>query len=182
MIEEVQQELAGLYVMGMLQDEDNVAFEAELSHNAELRAEVASLSNATLALARSAPLLAMPAGSLEKLMTSVTSTPIGSLDYRVVRNDDDGWVETPIPGFRVKLLAVSKDIGYETLMVEFAPGTHYPAHLHDHSEQLVVVSGSVQTEGCVLGPGDFIYGEPGSQHQELYSHGGCRALLIRRAA
>lgn len=182
MIDQNQQERASLYVMGLLHEQDASVFESELDQNAALSAEVASLNNATLALAHSAPCLTMPPGALDKLMASVDSTPIHGLDYRLVRNDEEGWEETPVPGFRIKLLAVSKDIGYETLMVDFAPGTRYPAHLHEHSEQLVVFSGSVQTEGRVLGPGDFIHGEPGSQHQELYSHGGCRALLIRRAA
>lgn len=106
----------------------------------------------------------------------------GSDDSQEPAQTEEGWQETPIPGFRIKLLAVSKDIGYETLMVEFAPGGRYPAHLHEYSEQLLIVSGNLQTEGRLLGPGDFIHGQPCSQHQELYSHGGCRAFLIRRAA
>lgn len=182
MIDETQREQSSLYVLGLLPEDETLAFEIELAGNAELCAEVASLNNATLALARSAPRLAMPADCREKLMFHLDSSPPRIEDYSVIRNDEEGWRDTPIPGFRIKPLAVSKDIGYETLMVEFAPGTRYPAHPHDSSEQLLIVSGSLQTEGVVLGPGDFIHGEPGSQHQELYSHGGCRALLIRRAA
>ena len=102
--------------------------------------------------------------------------------YHVVRNDEHGWVETPIPGFRIKPLSVSRDVGHEMLMVEFAPGTRYPCHGHEFSEQLFVFSGTLQTEGRVLGPGDFIHGEPGTHHQQLYSRDGCRALLVRRAA
>ena len=182
MIDEAQQEQASLYVLGILPEPEAAAFEAELVQNADLRTEVASLNNATLALARSAPGLTIPAACRERLMASVESLPIPILDYRIICNDEEGWQDTPVPGFRIKLLAVSKDIGYETLLVEFAPGTRYPAHPHDASEQLYVFSGTVQTEGRVLGPGDFIHGEPGSHHQELYSHTGCRALLIRRAA
>lgn len=182
MIHETQQEQASLYVLGLLPEDETRAFEIELAQNAELSAEVASLNNATLALARSASSLDMPSNCRDRLMGCLDSSPIPNLDFLVIRNDEEGWQDTPVPGFRIKPLAVSKDIGYETLMVEFAPGTCYPAHPHEYSEQLLVFSGSVLTEGRLLGPGDFIHGEPGSQHQELYSHGGCRALLIRRAA
>lgn len=124
----------------------------------------------------------MPEGGREKLMTHVTSSSAPSQDYLIVRNDEEGWQDTAIPGFRIKPMGVSTDLGYETLMVEFAPGTYFPAHLHEYSEQFYIFSGTIQTEGQVLGPGDFILGKPGSQHQPLYSHGGCRGLLIRRAA
>jgi anti-sigma factor ChrR (cupin superfamily) len=182
MISEIQQEQASLYVMGALSEEEALSFEAEMDQSAALKAEVASLNNATLALARSVQSLVMPAGCREKLMTHVASLSAPNQDYRIVRNNEDGWQDTPITGFRIKSLAVSTDIGYETLMVEFAPGTYFPAHLHDYSEQFYILSGTVQTEGQVLGPGDLIVGKPGSQHQPLYSHGGCRGLLIRRAA
>ncbi len=183
MINKTQQEQASLYVMGLLSGQDAGAFEAELAENAGLSAEVGSLNNATLALARAAPSLGMPAGGLERLMASLgAAEAVPVPGYHVVRNGEEGWLDTPIPGFRIKLLSVSPDVGHEMLMVEFAPGTRYPCHAHEYSEQLFVFSGTLQTEGRVLGPGDFIHGEPGSHHQELYSFDGCRALLVRRAA
>ena len=182
MISEIQLEQASLYVMGALSEEEALAFEAEMNLSAALKAEVASLNNATLALARAAPSLAMPADCREKLLAHVTSSATPNQDYRIVRQNEEGWQDTPIPGFRIKPMAVATDIGYETLMVEFAPGTYFPAHLHDYSEQFFILSGTIQTEGQILGPGDFLVGRPGSQHQPLYSHGGCRGLLIRRAA
>lgn len=182
MIDHIQHELASMYVLGLLPEQDTLAFEAELTRNSALRAEIASLNNATLALARSAPNAGTPAGGREKLMASLGAVHIPPTGFHVIPNDDEGWLDTPVTGFRIKPLGVSRDLGYQTLMVEFAPGTHYPAHMHESTEQLIVFSGTVQTEGRILGPGDFIQAEPGSYHQELYSHSGCRALLVRRAA
>ncbi len=182
MIDETQQESASLYVLGLLPEPEAITFEAEFGADAALSAEVASLNNATLALARSAPPVSTSAGGREKLLASLEVIPELPTGFHVVPNDEVGWQDTAVPGFRIKPLGISRDIGYETLMIEFAPGTWYPAHLHESTEQLLVFSGTVQTEGRILGPGDFIQAEPGTHHQALYSHGGCRALLVRRAA
>ena len=54
--------------------------------------------------------------------------------------------------------------------------------LHDHSssEELFILSGHLQTEGRLLGPGDFLHAEPGTHHHELVSPDGCVALIINR--
>jgi anti-sigma factor ChrR (cupin superfamily) len=182
MIGESRQEQASLYVMGMLPEQEVAAFEAELLLDAELSAEVASLNDASIALARSAPCLEVPAGSRERLMASVDSCSPQQPGYRVVRHNEEGWQETDVPGFRIKPLSTAPDMGCQTLLIEFAPGTSYPGHLHESTEQVYVLSGSLQTEGRLLGPGDFIHADAGTQHQMLYSREGCRALLICRAA
>ncbi|MGL4401773.1 MAG: cupin domain-containing protein [Luteolibacter sp.] len=182
MIGELRQEQASLYVMGLLAEPEVSAFEAELLLDVELSADVASLNNATVALARSAPRLELPRGSRERLMASVDSHSPQQSGYRIVRHNEEGWQETDVPGFRIKPLSTSQDMGYQTLLIEFAPGTSYPGHAHESSEQVFVLSGSLQTEGRLLGPGDFIHADAGTQHQMLYSKDGCRALLICRAA
>jgi anti-sigma-K factor RskA len=73
MISEVQSEQASLYVLGLLPADDARAFEAEMAENPALTAEVASLNNATLALARSAPALVVPPECRERVLTSVSA-------------------------------------------------------------------------------------------------------------
>lgn len=182
MISEMEQEQASLYVMGMLPEQDAIDFEAKLSQDAEISCEVASLNNATLALARCAPSLEMPAASREKLMAHIDAAALPSTGFHVVRNDEEGWQDTEVSGFRIKPLSVAPDMGFQTLLIEFAPGTFYPGHLHESTEQVLVLSGTLQTEGRLLGPGDFIHADAGTMHQMLYSRDGCRALLICRAA
>jgi anti-sigma factor ChrR (cupin superfamily) len=183
MSDETPQDEATLYVLGLLSEQERLTFEAQMEQSSALCAEVASLNNATVALARATPgSAASLAAGRAKLMASLDSPAALPAGFHIIHNDDEGWQDTAVPGFRIKPLGISTDIGYQTLMVEFSPGTRYPAHLHESTEQLLVFSGTVQTEGCILGPGDFIHAEPGTFHQELYSHGGCRALLVRRAA
>ena len=71
MITEHQEEQASLYALGLLSAEEEAAFEAEMRQGQELRDLVASLNNATLALARSAPALALPASVREKFLATI---------------------------------------------------------------------------------------------------------------
>ena len=71
MISEAQSEQASLYVMGLLAPDDARAFELELAENPELSAEVASLNNATLALAHSAPKVIPPPVLRERVLATV---------------------------------------------------------------------------------------------------------------
>lgn len=64
------------------------------------------------------------------------------------------------------------------LMIELGPGAVYPEHDHLGAEELLVLTGDLQSEGRSLGPGDLIHAEGGTHHQELRSLGGCTAILV----
>jgi len=49
---------------------------------------------------------------------------------------------------------------------------------HAGHEEVYVLNGDLQTEGCRMGPGDFLHSDPGTLHHALYSEHGCRALLV----
>ena len=78
MISESQEEQACLYVFGLLPESEATAFEAEISRSTELSELVASLNNASLALARSAPQAELPPELRRRLMESV-SAPSGNV-------------------------------------------------------------------------------------------------------
>jgi quercetin dioxygenase-like cupin family protein len=91
---------------------------------------------------------------------------------------DAGWLPHPVPGIRMKKLSESRKGGYVTLLLDVAPGTHFPAHHHTGDEECYVISGSVRTCGRHLGPGDFIHADSDTDHGELVSDEGCRVLLV----
>ena len=80
MITEKQEESASLYVLGMLPDEDRCAFESELSGNEALQSLVASLNNATVAIARTAPAIPAPATVWKRLQQSMKQDPVKKPD------------------------------------------------------------------------------------------------------
>jgi quercetin dioxygenase-like cupin family protein len=103
------------------------------------------------------------------------SVPAGYA-VRVERNDD--WMPHPVPGIRMKVLAVNRQSGYATLLLDVQPGTRFPAHHHNGDEECYVVSGSILTLGRRLGPGDFVHADRGTEHGELWTDEGARVLLV----
>ncbi|NJM37153.1 MAG: anti-sigma factor [Akkermansiaceae bacterium] len=72
MISDLQEEQACFYVLGLLPENEVQAFEAEIRQSAELSELVASLNNATLSLARSAPPVELPAEAKRRLLEAVS--------------------------------------------------------------------------------------------------------------
>jgi anti-sigma factor ChrR (cupin superfamily) len=90
--------------------------------------------------------------------------------------ETDRWVPHPVPGIRMKVLAIDRDRA--TLLIDAAPGTRFPAHHHDRAEECYVLSGTVLTCGRRFGPGDFIHADAGTDHGDLWTDQGARVLLV----
>jgi anti-sigma-K factor RskA len=71
MISELQEEQACFYVLGLLPENEVAAFESEMRQSVELSELVASLNNATLSLARSAPKVELPAEAKRRLLAAI---------------------------------------------------------------------------------------------------------------
>jgi anti-sigma factor ChrR (cupin superfamily) len=110
----------------------------------------------------------------ERLMASVRGTP----GFAFVIDGESGWQPHPVPGIRLKVLALNRERGYATLLLDVAPGTRFPPHHHGGAEECYVVSGSLFTCGRRLGPGDFVHADAGTDHGELWTEEGCRVILV----
>ena len=91
---------------------------------------------------------------------------------------DDRWLPHPVPGIRMKVLALNKTRGYATLLLDVEPGTRFPSHHHGGAEECYVVSGSIFTCGRRLGPGDFVHADADTDHGELWTDEGAQVILI----
>jgi anti-sigma factor ChrR (cupin superfamily) len=105
-----------------------------------------------------------------------TGAVAAGFSFRLAREDD--WLAHPVPGIRMKVLAMNRPQGYATLLLDVAPGTRFPAHHHGGDEECYVLSGSVFTLGRRLGPGDFIHADGGTDHGELWTDEGAQVLLV----
>ena len=90
----------------------------------------------------------------------------------------DGWVPHPVPGIRMRVLAMNRERGYATLLLDVKPGTRFPEHHHTGAEECYVISGSVYTYGRRMGPGDFLHADGGTDHGELWTDEGAQVLLV----
>lgn len=91
---------------------------------------------------------------------------------------DDSWLPHPVPGIRMRVLAMNRQAGYATLLFDVAPGTRFPAHFHHGAEECFVISGSLHTCGRRMVAGDFLHADAGTDHGELWTEEGCRVLLV----
>jgi len=181
------QELASAHAVGASTAAEAARIEALAADDADLRAELASFRDAAAAVAigqpsTPSPSAAVRAAVLAKIACTPQARPGGTTrtdEGFLFRFRDEGeWRPTPVPGLRVKLLSVSHDLGHRTILAELAPGASFPAHDHGGSEDLMVLSGDLVTEGRTLQAGDYLHAGPGTHHSTLVSPNGCVALII----
>ena len=112
-----------------------------------------------------------------KLMRRVAASP-DPAGFTFALASDDHWLAHPIPGIRMKVLALNRRRGYATLLLDVAAGTRFPAHHHGGAEECFVVSGSIFTCGRRLGPGDFVHADADTDHGELWTEEGAQVILV----
>ncbi len=137
--------------------------------------EVEFDQSTALALARAAEGASPDPGVKRRLLERVVQPSEGFV-FRFERDAD--WVPHPVPGIRMKVLALNKRTGYATLLLDVEPGTRFPPHHHTDDEECYLVSGSAYSFGRRLGPGDFLHADADTDHTELYTEEGCRVILV----
>jgi anti-sigma factor ChrR (cupin superfamily) len=135
----------------------------------------------------SALALALVAGSAEprpdvkaRLMAQVhaAAEPPVPKGFSFRYSTEGDWLPHPVPGIRFKVLALNRDRGYATLLLDVAPGTVFPPHHHAAAEECYVVSGSLTTCGRRIHAGDFLHADGDTDHGPLSTDTGCRVLLV----
>ena len=79
------------------------------------------------------------------------------------RTDTREWADTPYAGIERCLFRNNPEGGRSSL-VRLADGSRFPRHAHHGSEEVVVLSGTVRIGGVELKPGDYLFTEPGEEH------------------
>jgi anti-sigma factor ChrR (cupin superfamily) len=185
------QELAAAHAAGALSRADTARLEALMAADPDVAAEVAAYRHAlTSAIAAGSAAPAGPSPGLrERILERIartpqsrpaSPTPASSPGHFVIPHDSDTWIQSRVPGFRIKPLSVQPTQGYRMRLLELAPGGRIPAHDHADSEELFIVSGDLVSEGRHLVAGDFVHFDGNTHHHELMSPGGCHAILVER--
>lgn len=187
------QELASLYVLGLLEPAAQHAFEDLLrsAHPAALAA-LRSHSNAAAELALSQASAQPPAALKARLLDRIRSTPQANSPSTpqarpqaspqaalgAIRAHEGKWRETGLPGVTFKVLFHDREAALVTTLVRLAPGAVYPAHRHNKAEQCLIVEGDLLHDNHQYGPGDFTWAEPGSIDPQLSTRNGALLLII----
>jgi quercetin dioxygenase-like cupin family protein len=141
------------------------------------RAELVHLYDASVEIAASAGGEAPSPGVRDALLARVAAP-----SNHTITATEGEWVETAVPGLRMKILAIDRVRDRITMLLKGEPGTRYPAHRHSGPEECYVISGSLAVEGRVLRAGDFHHAEGGSDHSELWTDEGVEVLLVGSAS
>ena len=142
-----------------------------------VRAEVAHLYGASVEIAASVSGEEPPPRVRDALLARIAAP-----SNHTIAAADGEWVETPVPGVRMKILAIDRARDRVTMLLKGEPGARYPAHRHSGPEECYVIRGSVNVEGRLLRAGDFHHAEGESDHGELWTDEGVEVLLVASAS
>lgn len=81
----------------------------------------------------------------------------------VKKSADREWKPTDYPGIDRSLFRTN-DSGGRSSVVRLKQGARFPRHAHHGTEEVVVLSGVVRISGVELAAGDYLYTEPGEEH------------------
>lgn len=73
------------------------------------------------------------------------------------------WKATDYPGIERSLFR-HNDTGGRSSVVRLARGSRFPRHAHHGTEEVVVLAGRVRIGGAALDAGDYLFSEPGEEH------------------
>ena len=172
------QALALADAIGALDPDERRDLEARLATlPSGVQAEVARLYDASVEIAASA-IAEEPSPGVRDALLARISTP----STHTITAAEGAWVETGVPGLRMKILAIDRARDRVTMLLRGEPGARYPAHRHSGPEECYVISGSVVVEGRVLRAGDFHHAEGESDHDELWTDEGVEVLIVASAS
>lgn len=184
------QQLAALRALGALSGDELSALNTRLADDEAARADLARFIDVAAVLAASVPQRTAPPALRGRLLERIRRTPQirpGQAAENVAATKpapfhfvdaDAPWMPTPIPGVRLKVLSASPTSDYAMLLAELAPGTVYPEHDHEGTEETYVLTGDLTCQGRVLGPGDYFHAETGTHHDAMSSKNGCTAIFV----
>ena len=76
---------------------------------------------------------------------------------------DRQWAATDFQGIERSLFR-NNDTGGRSSVVRLTQGSRFPRHAHQGTEEVVVLSGRVRIGGVELSPGDYLFTQPGEEH------------------
>lgn len=73
------------------------------------------------------------------------------------------WIPTDYAGIERSVLRLNDTQG-RTSLVRLKAGSRFPTHAHHGHEDVLVIAGTVRLGGTVLQTGDYLFTEPGEEH------------------
>lgn len=81
----------------------------------------------------------------------------------VKRTQGREWIPTDHPGVE-RALFRNNESGGRSSFVRLKEGSRFPAHTHEGTEEVVVITGRVRLGDAELSEGDYLFTFPGEEH------------------
>jgi hypothetical protein len=173
-------ELAPLYALDLLSEEEKEWIQQQVSDCPDLAEELATYQSAVTAIPYSVPTLTIPENLKERLFERLeldtpphlpkpqktTASPIA------VRSQDLNWQPHTVPGVTIAIVHTDEVKREIVGFLRAEPGVHYPFHRHAAREEILMLEGDLVVEDEVYGAGDYIRSYPGSSHAP-HTNNGC---------
>ena len=186
-------ELAALYAAGAMPLGQAEAFEAHLSDGcAVCREEINRLEPVIDELLSDVQPVDVDAGVWVRLIDRVRGERAAprlqpwktwesdTLDHDIIIDQAarSGWERTGVEGVDIRRLCTDHARNQMTAMIRMAPGTSYPAHVHDGPEECLVLEGDLRAGEHHFHAGDYQRMAPGSHHGVQSTDHGCLLLIV----
>ena len=160
-----------IYVLGGMGLAEIPSFEEHLEGCNTCRQEVSRLKPVVTDLVLGGPEAKPPAGLRQRVLARVRRGPSALLPAA-----ERDWLASDVPGVEIAQLWLDTERERHTTLVRMASGASLPAHRHGGPEECYVVEGDLSDGDLVLGTGDYVRHDAGTEHA-LTTRGGCVLLI-----
>ena len=177
-------ELAPLYALDLLSEQERSWVEQQLIECPELAEELAEYQTTAAAIPYSSPAVEMAADLKDRLfdrlgldspVTVEEKTP--PLPFFSVRSHQVKWrPHSRVAGVSIARLHIDPVKREIVGLLRAEPGVRYPFHRHATGEEIYMLEGDLVIENQVYGAGDYIRSRAGSSHAP-HTNGGCMFFL-----
>jgi anti-sigma factor ChrR (cupin superfamily) len=151
------QVVAPAYVLGTLEGQERLAFEAHLASGCdECRETVAVFDPLVLALSKPVSLPVAP--QVRELLMDLAQAPTLPIDLSAL-----AWEEVA-PGVQRSIVRHDPGRGMYGTILWAKPGSRYPPHRHQGDESFLVLQGHCRDEVASYGVGSVARKRPGTAH------------------
>jgi quercetin dioxygenase-like cupin family protein len=172
-------ELAPLYALDRLSEEERLWVEQQILEEPDLAEELAAYQSAVTAIPYGVPDVPVPKNLKDRLFnqlgleTPEADPPPEPKTYLGVRSQDLNWQPHPAPGVSIAIIRTDEIKRELVGFLRVEPRVRYPLHFHAGMEEILMLEGDLRVDEQVYVAGDYILSYPGSSHAP-YSHEGCR--------
>jgi anti-sigma factor ChrR (cupin superfamily) len=165
-------DLAPLYTLDVLSEQERRLVEEQLAECPELAAELIELETAVAAIAYSVPPQSPAPGLKDRLFQRIGVEMPQPIPYetpapveQAIRSQDLVWKPyRGIPGVMIARLHVDRAKRQMSALLRANAGVRYPLHRHTTAEEILMLEGDLIVGDRVYGAGDYIRSEFGSLH------------------